>query len=955
MTGILGGTPPFVTFYSFKGGVGRTMALLNVACILAGRGRRVLAIDMDLEAPGLTYLAGREQEGIFETPGFVDLVYDLLTKGRDAPIADPERPDAFLQYTCRVPIPDHATQGRSGELHIMPAGRIDQGYEDKLLKIDLGRLYGEGKGKPILEHIRNVIARSGRFDYVLIDSRTGFSDEAGICVRDLGDRLVILLGLNRQNVSGTARFLQRLRQRQALPVAVAFVASPVPIGEDQLRTERLEIAQKELSKAWGEPVRLDIRIPYHPRLALDEDPIVFRWSDTVLYPAYEKLEEVVRGFADDVSEVWLKRVQDSIDDGRHDMALQGLAEIKKLDRHLGTVVLRGITEGNIGNARFDPYFAQLFEESGQQPEIKQVYGEHLAQIGRVREGVAILREALPHFERTGRRDKMLACHRAIGEALANTPGQEVEALNHLEAALALSRKTGSSRETVAVLRTMGLLRLRSGDENGGLENLQEASEILMESEDAPVEAAHLKCAMSEYYEKKGDYRKAISILEDAARDFTEMGKPGRSNLVRVRHSLGRIHRVTGDYELALRLFLDNSNLQQELGDRRGAAATQHSIAEVHKLRGDYQTALALYEESLKVSQELGDRLGAADAQHSIADIHRLRGDYQTALTLYEESLKVSQELGDRRGAAVTQHAIADIHKMRGDYRTALALFEESLRILQELGDRRGAAFIQHTIADIHKMRGDYRTALALFEESLKVSQELGDRRRAADTQHAIAGIHKMRGDYRIALALYEESLKVSQKLGDRPGAVITQHAIADIHKMRGDYRTALALFEESLKASQQLGDVHGTAITQGYLGFTMALAGRHVEGELLIRNAISSLTNLDCPEPLARLHMFLAQVLLLQDRFDASRQALEDAERLTAALGAKHYGADIAVIRAQHLPELTQVELENVRESLAFYRSQDIQTPEAKIAEELLQTTARERNKKADDPADSIE
>ena len=41
----------FVTFYSFKGGVGRTMALINAAAILAGRGRRVLMIDFDLEAP----------------------------------------------------------------------------------------------------------------------------------------------------------------------------------------------------------------------------------------------------------------------------------------------------------------------------------------------------------------------------------------------------------------------------------------------------------------------------------------------------------------------------------------------------------------------------------------------------------------------------------------------------------------------------------------------------------------------------------------------------------------------------------------------------------------------------------------------------------------------------------------------------------------------------------------
>ncbi|WP_246844050.1 ParA family protein, partial [Hydrocoleum sp. CS-953] len=46
--------PRTVTFYSFKGGVGRTTALTHVASILAMRGRKVVAVDLDLEAPGLS-------------------------------------------------------------------------------------------------------------------------------------------------------------------------------------------------------------------------------------------------------------------------------------------------------------------------------------------------------------------------------------------------------------------------------------------------------------------------------------------------------------------------------------------------------------------------------------------------------------------------------------------------------------------------------------------------------------------------------------------------------------------------------------------------------------------------------------------------------------------------------------------------------------------------------------
>src|SRR3954449_8451523 len=42
-----------VTFYSYKGGSGRTMTMANVAWILASNGHRVLVVDWDLESPGL--------------------------------------------------------------------------------------------------------------------------------------------------------------------------------------------------------------------------------------------------------------------------------------------------------------------------------------------------------------------------------------------------------------------------------------------------------------------------------------------------------------------------------------------------------------------------------------------------------------------------------------------------------------------------------------------------------------------------------------------------------------------------------------------------------------------------------------------------------------------------------------------------------------------------------------
>lgn len=54
--------PNYCLFFSFKGGVGRTSALMNVALFLARRKKRVLIIDLDLHAPGVDVFDVTEKE-----------------------------------------------------------------------------------------------------------------------------------------------------------------------------------------------------------------------------------------------------------------------------------------------------------------------------------------------------------------------------------------------------------------------------------------------------------------------------------------------------------------------------------------------------------------------------------------------------------------------------------------------------------------------------------------------------------------------------------------------------------------------------------------------------------------------------------------------------------------------------------------------------------------------------
>ena len=82
-----------ITFYSYKGGTGRTMTLANVAWILAAGGHRVLAVDWDLEAPGLHkfFHPFLNPAMLRATPGLSNLIGDYRREAlRDLPDRAPD-------------------------------------------------------------------------------------------------------------------------------------------------------------------------------------------------------------------------------------------------------------------------------------------------------------------------------------------------------------------------------------------------------------------------------------------------------------------------------------------------------------------------------------------------------------------------------------------------------------------------------------------------------------------------------------------------------------------------------------------------------------------------------------------------------------------------------------------------------------------------------------------------
>ncbi|GHD87187.1 FxSxx-COOH system tetratricopeptide repeat protein [Streptomyces naganishii] len=264
-----------ITFYSQKGGTGRTMAVANIAWILASNGYRVLASDWDFEAPGLHRyfhpFLGAATSGA--TTGVLNLFADYVADWRtstDSPADLRQRHARVRRHAVSV----EWTFPGGGTLDYMPAGRQDQEYATHLMDFSWREFTTDlMDGARFLDALRHDM--KNRYDYTLIDSRCGVSHLVGLCTIDLPDVLVNCFTLSSQSIEGAAAVARSIAQDvQPRTLRMLPVAMRVAAGQDARLAAARELVRASFPDLpdgyWA-----GMEVPHQPAYAYEETLATF--------------------------------------------------------------------------------------------------------------------------------------------------------------------------------------------------------------------------------------------------------------------------------------------------------------------------------------------------------------------------------------------------------------------------------------------------------------------------------------------------------------------------------------------------------------------------------------------------------------------------------------------------------------------------------------------------------
>lgn len=194
--------PRMVSFHSFKGGVGRTTALMTyVAALLQGSDSKpikILVVDADLEAPGVTFWLDTTNRPQVSFVHFLEAMHY-------PPVSVENSLDFFVQALRKTSL---NVGGTNRELFVLPAALNLAEIQD--MPVLPSHLASNPQNPWVLTDRLHTLGRKLEVDAVFVDLRAGLSELASPVLFDPRVEHFFVTTVARQSVEGMAEVLTRL-------------------------------------------------------------------------------------------------------------------------------------------------------------------------------------------------------------------------------------------------------------------------------------------------------------------------------------------------------------------------------------------------------------------------------------------------------------------------------------------------------------------------------------------------------------------------------------------------------------------------------------------------------------------------------------------------------------------------------------------------------------------------
>lgn len=468
---------------------------------------------------------------------------------------------------------------------------------------------------------------------------------------------------------------------------------------------------------------------------------------------------------------WVEAFQQALDNWQESECQRLLQEIKRAPFTAEIEQVVRYAEG------------RLAEQQGNFQQATRYYGESLAL---AHAAGYPLREAAVRVE--------------LGRLCSNL-GQHTEAVDHLQAALAIYESTEGDAETIAgVLNQLGVTFTHLG-------RWQEARACFdrgLSLVQTPAGRAALLTNLGSWHQERGEVDSAVERYSAALQIYQETNALDEQTLLL--NNLGLATLAGNQFESAQEHLTAALTTLQTRQDWPGTIRTLGNLALVAYTIGDFEAALGYYTEAIESARSLGD-------EQAIATFLNLRGillidldEWEAAVPDLEQSLELARQAQDRPAEVVALNNLGTGYRHLEEYEKALAHFQSALSLAEALGHVGRQAEICGNLGHLYSNLEDTEQASHYYQRSVALAEQVGDSATACNSLLDLGMMALQRNDPNQLEELGQRAQAWGEQAGQPDLLTRVKWLAGDLAMLRGDVEGIFAAYGEAAVVAAQAGD-----------------------------------------------------------------------------------------------------------------------------------------------------
>jgi CHAT domain-containing protein/tetratricopeptide (TPR) repeat protein len=305
-------------------------------------------------------------------------------------------------------------------------------------------------------------------------------------------------------------------------------------------------------------------------------------------------------------------------------------------------------------------------------------------------------------------------------------------------------------------------------------------------------------------------------------------------------------------------------------------------------KGQYQEAIKLYLQSLAIVKQSGDLEGEGFALNSLGNVYNRLGQYKVAIDYYKQSLLIKKKIGTQQSEVTSLTNLGSVYENLGQDQIAINYHKQSSAILMKTNDYLNAGKVLGNIANVFSHQKQYKRAIEFHLQALVLSRKINDHKSEGNILGNIGNVYNSLEQYQKAIDYHQQSLEISRKTGGRNEQAIALNNLGNSHRYLKRYQNALNYYQQSLRISQEIGTRNSEGKTLSNMGdvfvklnkpeIAIVFYKQSVNTREFIRQDIRGLSRKDQESYLSTVsdtYRHLADVLIQENRILEAQQVLD--------------------------------------------------------------------------------